>query len=146
MFNTFLKNRARTLTTILILSILLTAATVFAAIEFITVAEGGSVSIAKGVELVIVPNGLADDANVLGEMYEDEDGNLSFVFMAYKNTPNNSVALTKPALLYVSRSVIKGLKDTILYGDNGEEIVPEKSGNELKYSLDHFSLYYYRRR
>lgn len=145
MFNTFLKNRARTLTTILILSILLTAATVFAAIEFITVAEGGSVSIAKGVELVIVPGGLAKDASVLGEMYEDEDGNISFVFAA--NSANGrAVALTKPAQLYVSRSIIKGLKDTTLYGEYGEEIVPEKTNQGLKYSLDHFSLYYYRRR
>lgn len=144
MFNTFLRNRARTLTTVLILSILLTAATVLAAVEFIAAAEGGSVNIAKGVELVIVPNGLAKDANVLGEMYEDEDGNISFIFDAYnKKSP---VKLTKPAQLYVSQNIIKGLKDTTLYGEDNEEIVPEKTNQGLKYSLNHFSLYYYRRR
>lgn len=144
MFDTFLRNRARTLTTVLILSILMTAATVLAAVEFITAAAGGSVSVAKGVELVIVPDGLAKDANVLGEMYTDEDGNISFIFDAYNK--NNSIKLTKPAQLYVSRNLVKGLKDLTLYGENDEEIVPEKTNRGLKYSLDHFSLYYYRRR
>jgi len=151
MFNTFLRNRARTLTTVLILSILLTAATAFAATEFIKARKGGIVDIASGVKLEIVRRGLAADAYVSGEMYEEKGKgkkigkDIYFGFEA-RDDEGYDVELTKPALLYVSQELLKGLKDTTLYGENGEEIVPEKSGKKFVYGLDHFSLYYYRRR
>ena len=144
MFDTFLKNRARTLATVLILSILLTAATVFAATEFIKAKEGGVVEIAEGVRLEISPGGLSANAYVQGEMYTDEDGDISFSFAAYSN--QGDVELLSPALLYVSRDVIGNSGRAKLYGENGEVIKPERTEEGLKYSLVHFSLYYYRRR
>ena len=147
MFNTFLKNRARTLTSILILSILLTAATVFAALESIEADKGGVIEVSEGVRLVISPGGLAADAEVLGVMNTDEDGNISFTFLAYEEgDPEASIALEKPALLYVSQDVVGNAGKAKLYGENGEVIKPERSDGGLIYSLDHFSLYYYRRR
>lgn len=92
--------------------------------------------------------GLAANAYVSGEMYEEDDddeGAIYFSFEAYNR--QGDVELTKLALLYISWDIVEGLNDHTLYGENGEEIRPDKKSRRgLRYSLEHFSRYYHRKR
>jgi hypothetical protein len=146
MLNTILRKRAQVSAVILVLSILLLAATAFAATEIIKAKRGGRVRVGPGVSLVIKSNGLEEDAIVSAHMRVKRN-RISFSFSATDLDDGDDVKLTKPAVLYVSWRVINGLEDSILHGENGEEVEPAiitKRG--AKYYLGHFSLYYFRRR
>jgi hypothetical protein len=147
MLNTILRKRAQALALILVLSVLLVAATAFAATEIIRAKRGGVVCVGPGVSLEIKPRGLEEDAIVSADM-KVKRNRISFSFSAVALDDGDDVELTKPAVLCVSQRVANDLEDLTLYGKNGEEIEPVRTtrhGAEC-YLLEHFSIYYFRRR
>lgn len=146
MLNTILRKRAQILALILALSVILVAATAFAVTEIIKAKKGGRIDVAPGVSLVIKPGGLAEDAMVSATM-KVKRNRICFSFSAAAVDDGNDVELTKPAVLYVSWRALDGVEDLTLYGEDGEEIEPAKATQwAAEYYIDHFSLYYFRRR
>ncbi|MFC1717187.1 hypothetical protein ACFL6S_26235 [Candidatus Poribacteria bacterium] len=141
MLHTALRKRAQVLAPIIVLSIVLTAVTAFAASQLITAKKGGTIDIAPGVELVFLPKALEEDTEIIANMYVGQQS------IVYDFGPDGTV-LSKPARLIVSREVIKDAEvdDLVLYGEDGEEIAPKKNKKRLIYKLNHFSRYYHRRR
>ena len=141
MLHAALRKRAQVLALIIVLSIVLTAVTAFAASQLITAKKGGTIDIAPGVELVFLPKALEEDTVISANMRVGPQG------IVYTLGPDGTVLL-KPARLIVSREVIEDAEvdDLVLYGENGEEIEPKENGKRLIYKLDHFSRYYHRRR
>ncbi len=136
-----LRKRARVLASIIVLSIVLTAVTAFAASQLITAKKGGTIDIAPGVELIFLPNTLEEDTVIFASMSVEQNN------IVYDFGPDGTV-LSKPVRLVVSREVIEDAEvdDLVLYGDDGEEVDPKKNKKRLIYKLDHFSRYYHRRR
>jgi hypothetical protein len=140
MLNTILRKRAQVLALILVLSVLLIAATAFAAAEYISAKKGGTVDVAPGVSLVIKPGALEEDTAISANMKAKRD-RISFQFGP------SGTEFSKPAVLCISWEVIDGVEDLTLYGENSEEIGPTKiTGWGVKYYIEHFSVYYFRRR
>jgi hypothetical protein len=146
MLNTILRKRAQVLVLILVLSVLVTAATAFAATRIIRAKKGGKIDVAPGVSLVIKPGGLAEDAVVSAYM-KVKRNRICFSLNAAALDDGDDIELTKPAALNVSWLAIHGVEDLTLYGQNGEEIEPAKKTRwGVRYDIEHFSLYYFRRR
>jgi len=146
MLNIILRKRAQVLALILALSVILVAATAFAATEIIKARRGGRIDVAPGVSLVIKPGGLEEDAAVSATM-KVKRNRIYFSFSAAAVDDGSDVELTKPAELYVSWQAVDGVEDLTLYGEDGEEIEPAKATKwGAKYYIDHFSLYYFVRR
>lgn len=141
MLHTFLRKRAHVFTLIVVLSILLTAMTAYAASKLITAKKGGTIDVAPGVELVIRPNSLEEDTVISADMKVKPKR------IVYTFGPNG-VVFSKPAKLIISLEVFEdaGVDDLVLYGDNGEAIEPRRNKKFLVYEIDHFSAYYHRRR
>ena len=141
MSNTSLRKRARVLAPIIVLSIVLTAITAFATSQLITAKKGGTIDIAPGVELVFRPNSLEEDTVISADMSVKRNR------IVYRFGPDGTV-LSKPARFVVSWQVIEDadVDNLVLYGENGEEIEPVERKKCLVYEIDHFSLYYHRRR
>lgn len=146
MLNTILRKRAQVLTLILVISVLVTAATAFAVTSIIEAKKGGKIGVAPGVLLVIKPGGLEEDAVVSANM-KVKGNRTCFSLNAAALDDGDDVDLTKLAVLNVSWEAIDGVEDLILYGQDGEEIEPAKTTRwGVKYYIEHFSLYYFRRR
>lgn len=139
MLNTILRKRAQVLALILVLSVLLTATTALAATKFIRAKSGGTITIAQGVKLVIRPGALEEDTIISADMIQKRNRTL------FRFEPDDA-EFSKPAELCISWEVIDGVEDLTLYGENGSRIEPETTRRGVKYYIDHFSLYYYRRR
>jgi hypothetical protein len=142
MLHTAFRRRTQVLALIIVLSILMTAVTAFAATKLISAKKGGTVEIAPGVRLEFRPNSLEEDTMISAGMLVESGG------VAYEFGPDGT-ELLKPARLIVSWSVVEDLDldDFILIDDeDGEEIRPKKKKKGLVYELGHFSRYYYRRR
>ena len=140
MLNTVLRKRVQVLLPVLVLSVLLVAATAFAATEYISAKRGGTVDVAPGVSLVIKPGALAEDTVISANMKVKRD-RISFRFGP------SGTEFSKPAVLCISWRAIDGVEDLTLFGEDGEEIEPAKTtGWGLKYYIEHFSIYYFRRR
>ena len=142
MLHTALRKRAYVLTLIIVLSILLTAMTAIAASKLITAKKGGTIDIAPGVKLVIRPNTLEEDTVISASMSIESNGDITYEFGP------DDIDFSKPVELIISKRVLKDakIKDFVLYGADGEEIRAKKSKKELIYKIEHFSLYYHRRR
>ncbi len=141
MLHTFLRKKAHVLALIVVLSILLTTMTVFAASKLITAKKGGTIDMAPGVELVILPNALEEDTIVSADMRVKPKR------IVYSFGPKG-VVFSKSAKLIISLEVLDGagVDDLVLYGENGEAIEPRRNKRSLVYEIDHFSAYYHRRR
>jgi hypothetical protein len=142
MLNTIPKKRARALALVLVLSVLQTAATALAATKYIEAGEGGTIDIAEGVELVIPAGALGEDTVISADM-EWADDHIYFHFGP------GGTEFGKPAELRITWQAIDdmGLADLHLYSEDGEEIEYEiKKWGVVSYYIEHFSLYYYRRR
>jgi hypothetical protein len=140
MLNTILRKRAQVLAAILVLSVVLIATTAFAATEYIKAKRGGIVPVAPGVSLVIKPGALAEDTVISANM-KVKRNHISFCF-----GPSGTV-FSKPAELCISWQAIDDVEDLTLYGEDGEGIEPAKTTRwGVKYYIEHFSMYYFRRR
>lgn len=140
MLNTILRKRAQVLALILVLSVLLIAATAFAATELIRAKRGGTVDVAPGVSLVIKPGALEEDTVISANMRVKRDR------ITFRFGPRGT-EFSKPAVLRISWQAIDGVGDLTLHGEKGEEIEPAKiTGQGVKYHIEHFSVYYFRRR
>ena len=142
MLHTFLRKRAHVFTLIVVLSILLTAMTAYAASKLITAKKGGTIDVAPGVKLVIRPKALEEDTVISADMWI-ESGRIVY------NFGPDGVVFSKSAKLIISREILKGtnVDDLVLYGEDGEAIRPKKKKKKfLVYEIDHFSAYYHRRR
>ena len=137
MLDTILRRRAQAL--VLVLSLVLSVTAVFAATELIEAKKGGTINIAPGVRLVIRPGALEEDTAISADMIQKRDRIL------FRFKPSRTEFL-KPAELRIHWQAIEDVEDLILYGEDGEEIEPEIRGWGTKYYIEHFSLYYFRRR
>ncbi len=133
--------RAKSLASILFLVMLLSATTALAATKFIEADEGGAIRIARGAWLLIPPGSLEEDTLVSANRRQTK--NRIYFDFEPGGTP---FAQDKPAQLWISWRYIRKLDDLILYEEDGSEIMPHFSGGWMKYELNHFSLYYFRRR
>ena len=142
MLHTFLRKRAYAFTLIVVLSILLTAMTAYAASKLIVAKKGGTIDVAPGVKLVIRPKALEEDTVISADMWI-ESGRIVYDFSP------DGVVFSKSAKLIISRKILKsaGVNDLVLYSEDGEAIRPRKKKKKfLVYEIDHFSAYYHRRR
>lgn len=139
MLNAILRKRAQVLSLILVLSVLLIVTSAFAATKFIKARSGGVVRIDRGVRLVIRPRALEEDTVISANMIQEQN-RICFHF-----GPDDTEFL-KPAELCVSWRAIDDVDDLTLYGEDNEEIKPEVKRWGVKYYIEHFSLYYFRRR
>ena len=141
MLSTALRKRTQVLATTIILSVLMVAMAAFAASELITAKKGGIVELAPGVELVFRPGTLEEDTVISADM------SVGRKRIKYDFGPDGTVFL-KPAKFYVSWETFEGSRvdDYVLYGEDGEEIQPRVKKDCLIYDIEHFSIYYHRRR
>jgi hypothetical protein len=142
MLHVILKKRIQVLVSVAVMSLLLTAAAVFAASQFIRAESGGTVNIVDGAELVIPPKSLKEDTEVYAGMKEKRD------LVIFEFGPEGT-RFSKPSVLHVSWQLISDLgdvEDLTLYGENGGKLKPKITRWGPVYRIKHFSLYYYRRR
>jgi len=142
MFDTTLNRRLHALALLTVLSVFLATAA-FAASMLIKADEGGTIEMAEGVELVIAPKALEEDTVIHARVIMKKDR------VCYSFGPDGTV-FGKPAKLVVSQQVLSdaGVTDLTLYGEDGEEIkskISRKKGY-VEYRIEHFSIYYHRRR
>ena len=140
MLNTTLRKKVQVLALILVMLVFLAATTALAATEFIEAKTGGSIRIARGVWLVIPPRALEEDTVVSAYMIRRRD-RVNFIFEP------SGLIFRKPAELKISWQAIAGMggDDLTLYGE-GMEIEPIIRAWGVVYPIEHFSLYYHRRR
>ena len=128
---------------ILVLSVLLTAMTALAATRLIKAKTGGTINIAPGVNFIVLPDALEENTVISADMEETEDG-IDFHFGPSGTT------FDPPAELRITWQAIGGrdVEDITLYGEDGEEIEeePEITPWGVIWYIEHFSIYYYRRR
>jgi hypothetical protein len=140
MLYTIPRKRIQALSLALILTMLVISVTAFAATELISAKKGGKIEVAQGVLAVIKPHALEEDTIISANMEVTRD-RISFVFGP------SGTQFKKPMELYISWSVIDDVEDLAIYGEDNEEIEPVKiNGRGLKYHINHFSIYYFRRR
>jgi hypothetical protein len=132
--------RAYILTLVFVLSAILIA-TVYGDVKLITAKKGGTVRAERGAELVIPPRALAEDTVISAEL--DIQNDTIYLLFGPHGTEFNPSATFK-----VSWTLIKkyGIDDYTAYGPGGEILVPELTKKGLEYEIQHFSLYYFRRR
>ena len=145
MSNTILRRRERSLLPILSVSVFLIAATALAATQLVTAKKGGEIDIAPGVVLKILPNALNEDTVISADIVR-KGKRVCFEFQP------SGVTFAKPALLGISWEAINesdifgGLDGLILYTEDGSAIEPKVTGQGVTYRIEHFSIYYFRRR
>jgi hypothetical protein len=137
------------LAVILALSILLmTATTAFAITKLIKADKGGVVPLCQGAKLVIAPGALAQDTAIFAEMVQTEDST-TFTFGP------SGTQFAIPAELDVTWKALgrngkdkKYAESIVLYNEDGEVIdsEPEISSRGVVWDIEHFSIYYHRRR
>jgi hypothetical protein len=140
--NTVLRKRAaQALAAILVLSILLTATIALAATYSIRAGKGGEIKIAKGVTFVVPSGALKEDTVISADMKWTKD-HICFYFGP------DGTTFDPPAELRISWYTIgkMDMADAILYGENGEKIMPQVKNWQGAWPIPHFSMYYFRRR
>ena len=125
-----------------ILTVFLTAEAL-AVSRFIEANKGGIIDLADGISLVIPPGALAEDTRIRAHVVLNRNR------VSYTFEPDD-IAFSIPLELVVSCQVLEDadVRDLNLYGEDGERIRPKKlkKAKSLLYRLEHFSLYYHRRR
>jgi len=140
--NTILRKRAaQALTAILALSILLTATIALATTNLIRADKGGEIKIAKGVTFVVPSGALKEDTVISADMKWTKD------YICFYFGPDGT-SFAPPAQLRISWYTISkmDIADPILYGENGEKIMPQIKNWRGAWPIPHFSVYYFRRR
>ena len=112
MLNTILRKKAQVLALSLVLLILLTATTAFAATKLIKAEQGGKINIDKGVKLVIPRRALAEDTVISADMIQKKR-------RVYFNFGPDGTSFLKPVELCISWKVMDGVKELTLYGEDG---------------------------
>jgi len=138
MSKTSLRKKSEILGLIIVLSILLTTTT---ALGYRESSVGSTIQIAQGVCLY-VPLGATEDDSVISAEMEWTENYVNFYFGP------SPMSFAKPLQLRITWSTIDemDLGDFTLYNEDGEEIGPEAKWWGVVYYIEHFSLYYYRRR
>jgi hypothetical protein len=144
MLRTIGKKRAQALALILILSVLLITMAALAATKSIKARRGGVISIDKGVCFRIRPGSLEGDTTISADMVVEEDS-ICFYFGPDGTTfdPPAEIIIAWPAL---GEFIHLGVHDLTLYGGDGSETKPRMRMWGAKYPIEHFSVYYFRRR
>lgn len=126
-----------------VLLIVLIATTALAATRLIKAEKGGVISMGKGAKLVIAPEALEEDTVISAEMEKTEKA-LEFYFGP------RGTDFDPPAELRITWQALGGrdVEDITLYDEDGGEIDedPEIRNWGVVFHIDHFSIYYYRRR
>ena len=141
MLKTILRKRAYVLVLVLVLSMLFIATTAFAITSLVKAKKGGEINIAPGVSLIIYPGALEKNTVISADILQ---GRKRIFFSFGPDDTEFSI----PAELCISWEAVQSfdLKNPILFGEDGERLVPKIRWWGVKYNIDHFSLYYYRRR
>jgi len=144
MLDTIVKKRAKVFAVILLLSVLLAAATALAASRFIDADKGGVIHIAWGISFKVPPNSLEEDTVISANMVIDRK-RVCFDFGPDGTTfdPPAELIMTWPILTGLVRM---GVCDLTLYGGDGSETEPIIGSSAVKYPIEHFSIYYFARR
>jgi hypothetical protein len=135
--------RARVMALILVLSVSIVATTAFAATKLIEADKGGVVPMGHGVKLTILPNALEEDTEISAEMEYTED-RINF------HLGPSGTEFSEPAELRLTWKAIGGrdVENIALYDENDQEIEtePEIENSGVVFYIEHFSIYYHRRR
>ena len=139
MLNKILRSKIQVLILILALSIFLTAAIALAVTKLIVAEEGGMVNISKGAVLLIRPGALEEDTVISANVVRKSE------IVCFYFEPSGT-EFQIPVELCLSWFFVGDAEELTLYGDDGEEIEPTIYSWGVRYYIEHFSLYYYRRR
>ena len=142
------KKGACILALIIVLSVALAASSAHAATKRIKAKSGGVIKVDKGIKFRIPPRSLEKDTTITIDVIQEQD------YVAFEFGPSGTIfAEDKPAQLMVTWRALAllGISDPTLYGEDDEPVHPNMKWYGLKYGikgfyLEHFSLYYYRRR
>ena len=145
MLSTTLKRTLQLVALTMVLSAFFSSETL-AVSQLIEADEGGVINIAEGIALVIPPNALDKDTVIHARVAIKKKRRNRICY----NFGPDGIAFNKPAKLVVSRQVLKDadVRDLGLYGEDGERIRPRilRKRKIAIYNIEHFSLYYHRRR
>ena len=139
MLNRILGKKFQILVMVMALLVIVTATVALATTKLIRAKGGGVINVARGVKLVVKPGSLEEDTEISADLVDEEE-RICLYF-----GPDGTQFL-RPAILRVNEHVFEGIDDLVLYGEYGEEIEPEIRPWGAQYAIDHFSLYYFRRR
>jgi hypothetical protein len=143
--DTILKKRTQILALILVVSVLLTATTILAATKFIEAKKGGVIRIARGVCFRVPPNSMEKDDTISADVVLEKD-RVCFYFEPDGTTfdPPAQLMIVWPTL---ARLIHLGVRDlTLYYEGDGSGTKPRMRAWGAKYPIEHFSIYYFRRR
>jgi hypothetical protein len=147
---TLWKRTAQALAAILVLSALLTATIALAGSvesKSIRANKGGVITIEEGIELRI-PRGALEENTVISVKMVQNANKTTFRFEPH------GLEFNIPVELWATKNAISDAESYVLYyaldekdPDNYTEAIhADIFGGEVSWYLDHFSLYYYRRR
>jgi hypothetical protein len=139
MLNAILMKRAWVLVLVIVLSVLVTATTALAATKFIRARRGGVIRIAPRVLLIVPPRSLSRNTVISAYMYRTKD-QIRFEFGP------DGTTFARPAKLLISWRDIDDADDLTLYGEDGERVRTDVRRCGVVCYIEHFSLYYFRRR
>ena len=111
----------------------------FAATECMKTQHDSEVRIAPGIKLVVHPGALDKQTRITADLVRRQDS------VCFDFGPDGT-KFAIPAELRVSWRAIKGLNTLALYGESGSRIRPRLGLRGLRYNIDHFSIYYFRKR
>jgi hypothetical protein len=112
----------------------------YSSTELIKAAEGGTIYVDPGVQVVIPPGALEEDTVISVSLVFSKD-KIEFGF----HPSPLSFLIPVDLMLFWHAVGPLGLEDFIIYGE-GETVEPEVYEWGALYKIPHFSLYYYRRR
>ena len=141
MLDTISRRRARVSALTLVLSLLLITTIAFAATELISAKKGGEINVAPGVVFAVPPKALDEDTVITVDMLE-KGKRVRFEFEP------SGLVFSKSASLRMTWEAVEAadVEDLLLYAEDGSVIEPKTTGQGVAYSIDHFSIYFFRRR
>ncbi|MBD3183845.1 hypothetical protein GF312_16290 [Candidatus Poribacteria bacterium] len=149
MFKTAMRQKFGLVFLIFLISAFLFTSLSYAATESkVTAEDGGKIKIARGVTFWIPPESLKTDTPIYADMWREKK------FIVFEFGPDGT-KFRRPAELRIQWQSIRDASNFVLYGEKGEQIKPEINiisykrsaiNIELVYKIEHFSIYYFRRR
>jgi hypothetical protein len=144
MLNLNFKRKMKLTIPIAILALFLIAVTAFAVEQLIIAEEGGVITITEGVYLIVPPEALDEDTMISAE------ASVKGKRVCFEFGPEG-LTFNKPAKLGMTWDTVilllsNGVYDFMLYGEDGSQITPRITERGIVYNIEHFSLYYFRRR
>ena len=130
---------------IMVMLLLVNITIIFAATSYISADKGGTICLSEEVCLRILPRAMDQDTEIGASVVEQKHRKEEWVYFHLEPDGLN-FRDKKPARLCASWESVGDTAELTLYGQDGEVIEPRTKGCGVEWYIDHFSLYYFRRR